>query len=169
MTEDARFEDGVEAPLRLKAQDSDDLAVLSSLVQDAIFPGNQASWQQSQHRFAILLNRFRWEDNARQRHGPERVQTMLIIEDVLAVQSTGVTRDDEVILSLLSIEFEPGNDGTGALTLTLAGDGVGMALAGYSADEARAIKGLHSGEIETALGHPGRTAMIHRDDMVLWD
>ena len=123
MTEDARFEDGVEAPLRLKAQDSDDLAVLSSLVQDAIFPGNQASWQQSQHRFAILLNRFRWEDNARQRHGPERVQTMLIIEDVLAVQSTGVTRDDEVILSLLSIEFEPGNDGTGALTLTLAGDG----------------------------------------------
>ncbi|MEO1613978.1 MAG: PUA domain-containing protein, partial [Pseudomonadota bacterium] len=53
--------------------------------------------------------------------------------------------------------------------VTLTGDGVGMALAGYPAEEARAIAGLQSGEIEATLGHPGRAAMAHRDDMVLWD
>ena len=35
---DARFEDGAEQPLRLMAQDADDLAVLSALLQDAVFP-----------------------------------------------------------------------------------------------------------------------------------
>ena len=35
---DARFEDGGDKPLRLKALDDDDLAVLSSLPQDAVFP-----------------------------------------------------------------------------------------------------------------------------------
>ena len=33
---DARFQDGGEEPLRLVAQDADDLKVLSSLVQDAL-------------------------------------------------------------------------------------------------------------------------------------
>ena len=55
-----------------------------------------------------------------------------------------------------------------AITL-LTGDSVGAALAGYSAEEAQAIAGLQSREIEAALGHPGRAAMAHRDDMVLWD
>ena len=34
MTEDARFEDGREAPLNLGALDADDLKVISSLAQD---------------------------------------------------------------------------------------------------------------------------------------
>ena len=38
---DARFEDGVDAPLHLKALDADDLPVLSALVQDAVFPANE--------------------------------------------------------------------------------------------------------------------------------
>ena len=36
MTEDARFEDADEAPLRLAAFDTDDLQVVSALVQAAI-------------------------------------------------------------------------------------------------------------------------------------
>ncbi|MEM8753402.1 MAG: glutamate 5-kinase [Pseudomonadota bacterium] len=51
---------------------------------------------------------------------------------------------------------------------TEAGEAVGVALAGYSAAEARLIAGLRSGEIEAALGHPGRAAVAHRDDMVVW-
>ena len=38
MTDDARFEDGRESPLNLGAQDTDDLQVISSLCQDAVFP-----------------------------------------------------------------------------------------------------------------------------------
>lgn len=50
------------------------------------------------------------------------------------------------------------------------GDGVavGAALAGYGAAEARAIAGVNSTRIAEILGYPGRAALAHRDDMVVW-
>ena len=127
MSDDARFEDGREAPLNLKAMDTDDLQVISMLVQDAVFPATEMKWDRGRRRFALLINRFRWEDaeaaNQRQR-GFERVQAMLMAEDVLNVSSQGIDRQDkDLILSLLSLEFQPGADGTGQIVLNLAGDG----------------------------------------------
>lgn len=128
MTEDAKFEDGREGPLRLKALDTDDLSVIAALAQDAIFPASEMKWDSKARRFAILLNRFRWEnaDNARLRKRSfERVQAVLVIEDVLKVQSQGVDKSDtDMVFSLLAISFVPGEDGAGRLELTLAGDGV---------------------------------------------
>lgn len=43
---------------------------------------------------------------------------------MLNVATSGIDRTDkETILSLLSIAFEPGEDGAGDILLTLAGDG----------------------------------------------
>jgi hypothetical protein len=127
MVEDARFEDADEGPLRLRALDAEDLKVLSSLVQDAVFPASEMTWDRRRRRFAVLLNRFRWEDApaARKCRRPfERVQSVLAIEDVTRVASQGIERGDpDTILSLLSLDFEPGEDGTGRIVLTLAGDG----------------------------------------------
>lgn len=127
MTEDAKFEDGGEAPLRLVALDTDDLAVVSALAQDSVFPITEMSWQPTRRRFALLLNRFRWEDvekAALRRRPVERVQSVLAVSDVLKVQSQGVDRTEkDLVLSLLSIDFESGDDGTGRVVLTLAGDG----------------------------------------------
>ncbi len=53
--------------------------------------------------------------------------------------------------------------------LSLTGDAIGAALCAYTADESRLIAGRQSGEIEAVLGYPGRSAVAHRDDMVLWD
>ncbi len=47
------------------------------------------------------------------------------------------------------------------------GGEVGRGLAGYDAAEARAIMGSNSRDIERILGYSGRSAMIHRDDLVL--
>ncbi len=44
---------------------------------------------------------------------------------------------------------------------------IGTGLTRYNAMEARKIKGLRSDQIESALGNPGRAALIHRDDMAL--
>ncbi|SCZ49547.1 Protein of unknown function [Epibacterium ulvae] len=124
---DARFEDGREAPLNLGALEAEDLVVLSSLAQDAIFPITEMRWQVKQHRFAVLLNRFRWEDkSAAQARGRafERVQSMLVVDNVLSVSSQGIDRSEkDTILSLMSVTFEPGDDGVGHILLTLAGDG----------------------------------------------
>ncbi len=124
MTEDARFEDAREAPINIGAFDADELQILSALVQDAVFPVTEMSWGKVKRRFAILINRFRWEDGLRAKAAPERVQAILIIDHVTGVSSQGFDRKDkDLILSLMSIAFDPGEDGTGQLTLTFAGDG----------------------------------------------
>ena len=124
---DASFHDGRETPLNLGAEDSDDLQVIATLTQDAVFPVTEMSWRPSQRRFALLLNRFRWEDKeaaSRRNRAFERVQAVLVFESVLSVASQGIDRSEkDMILSLLSIEFEPGEDGAGDVLLTLAGDG----------------------------------------------
>jgi hypothetical protein len=122
--QDARFEDGRERPVNIGALDLDDLQVLSSLVQDAVFPVTEMAWDARARRFALLLNRFRWEDAGRDRHGAERVQSVLSVENVLRVASQGVDRSDkDMVLSILSVTFEPGEEGSGYVMLTLAGDG----------------------------------------------
>lgn len=124
MTEDAKFEDGREAPLNLGAIEAGDLQIISSLAQDAVFPITEMTWQPAKRRFGLLLNRFRWEDQGRERHGPERVQSLLVVDNVLRVASQGIDRSDkDTILSVLAITFESGADGTGHVLLTLAGDG----------------------------------------------
>ncbi|MGF1552382.1 MAG: glutamate 5-kinase [Paracoccaceae bacterium] len=54
--------------------------------------------------------------------------------------------------------------------VTLRGpDGaLGLALAGYSAEEARLLVGARSGDIAARLGYPGRAALVHADDTVVW-
>lgn len=127
MTQDARFEDGGDRPLNLGALDGEDLQVLSSLTQDAVFPASEMQWLPKERRFAVLLNRFRWEDLKAaelRKRTVERVQSLLVIDNVLSVASQGVARGDaDTILSLLAIAFEPGEDAEGAVILTLAGDG----------------------------------------------
>ena len=122
--QDARFEDGREAPLNLGALDAEDLQIVSSLAQDAVFAAADMSWRAGERRFAILLNRFRWEDRGQTRHAPERVRAVLVVDHVLRVASQGIDRaDKDMVLSLLSAHFEPGEDGSGQVLLTLAGDG----------------------------------------------
>lgn len=126
MSTDATFEEGREAPLYLGAVDGEDLQVISSLVQDAVFPITEMSWGAGSRRFALLLNRFRWEDREaadRRKRSYERVQSLLVIANVSRVSSMGIDRKDkDLILSLLSVTYEP-TDGAGRVLLTLAGDG----------------------------------------------
>lgn len=120
---DARFEDGDEAPLRLIARDADSLAVIAALVQDAVLPASQMTFAKGKRRFALFLNRLRREAPVALAGKPERVQALLVVEEVLAVKSHGITRDADLVLSLLDIRFDAAADGAGRLILTFAGDG----------------------------------------------
>ncbi len=127
MAEDAKFEDGADRPIYLAAMEGGSVPIVSALVQDAVFPITEMKYDKASREFALLLNRFRWEDKARAeaRGRPyERVQSVLRIGDVMKVSTLGIDRTDlETILSLLSLAWEEAEDGTGTLTLTLAGDG----------------------------------------------
>jgi hypothetical protein len=127
VTQDATFEDGREAPLNLGALDADDLQVISTLVQDAVFPITEMTWRAGARRFGLLVNRFRWEDvdaaKTRKRK-VERVQSLLVVDHVLGIASQGIDRSDpDMILSVLSIRFDADKDGAGQVELILAGDG----------------------------------------------
>lgn len=124
---DARFEDAGDAPLRVKAESAGDVPVLSALLQDAVMPSSEIAWMARQRRFAVLVNRFRWEDREaaeKVRRAYERVRAMLVIDGVLAVRANGVDpADKDLVLSILALEFDEGEDGAGTLRLVLAGDG----------------------------------------------
>lgn len=124
---DARFEDGAEVPLNLRAEAADDLAVISALVQDAVLTGGDVQWNGARRQMVFLLNRFRWEDRAiaeREKRAYERVRSLLVISDVVKVASSGIDRaDKDIVLSVLELAWTAGEDGTGYLVLTFAGHG----------------------------------------------
>ncbi len=68
-------------------------------------------------------------------------------------------------VSRIDGRFERGDPVT---IVSATGETVGAALAGYSSGEARAIAGQKSERIPGILGYPGRAALVHRGDMVIW-
>jgi hypothetical protein len=124
---DARFEDAGESRLALRAQTAQDIPVLAALLQDAILSQNDMRYDRRARRFGVLLNRFRWEDQqTAERLGRpyERVRALLIISDVRGVATQALERGaGAAVLSILDLAWQPGEDGTGKLVLTLAGDG----------------------------------------------
>lgn len=127
---DARFEDADEKPLRLHAQSADDLEVISALLQDAGARARDLVWMRRKRRFALFLNRFRWEDRPQaERAGRpyERVRSVALIEHVEGVRASGVDpRDGDQVVNVLRLAFEPSpeaEDPSGTLHVILAGDG----------------------------------------------
>ncbi len=158
MTKDARFEDGAEAALALRAETPDDLTVLSALVQDAVLPITEIRWDRRARRLSLLINRFRWEDRAaaeRGRRGYERVQSLLSVSDVTGVASQGIDRTDrETVLSILSLAWEPLSGGAGRIVVTLAGDGALAATVECLGVDLRDVTRPYLAPSRRAPGHP---------------
>ena len=126
MSEDARFEDGDDKALNIGAFDQRDLEVVSSLIQDSIFPTSEIKWLTTVNKLALLINRFRWEDKSlaqlRDRKA-ERVQSLLMISHVKSVSSSGFSaKQKDKILSILSISFNGEDGGSGSILIILSGN-----------------------------------------------
>jgi hypothetical protein len=109
------------APLKLLAQDADDLAVVSAALQDAVAKIGDIRWDASARTLTLACNRFRWESGARK---GERIRSALQLGDVTGVQARKLRRDAKgAVVELLSLAFEPGEAPGGAVLLTFAGGG----------------------------------------------
>jgi hypothetical protein len=98
--------------LKLRAADTDDLAVISAMLQDAVIPIEEMAYLPAERRFVLVANRFRWEDA---KGDPvrgriyERVHSGLVIDEVSAVRTRNIDRTAaDRILSLLAIEAHGG-------------------------------------------------------------
>jgi hypothetical protein len=115
----------VSQGLKLMAESRPDLEVISTFLQDAAVKVSDLAWQPDQHRFAAVLNRYRWElegEKSKDGSKPERVRTGLRFEGVLKASYRNIPlQDPDHVLGLLAIEVEEGEDGAGRLTLACSG------------------------------------------------
>ena len=110
--------------LKLIALDEEDLAVVSSLLQDAVLRVADMTYVPRQKRFAAVLNRFDWE-KATQKGGKDyrRRRTALRFDRVFGAQLKNVKPGpSERVLSLLAVRFDPAEAPGGYVTLTFSGD-----------------------------------------------
>jgi hypothetical protein len=123
----------MSSPLRLRAVDTIDLAVIAAHLQDAVAQVGDMAYKPAQRRFAVMFNRFMWEDvqddaGAGAKADPNapyrRVRSVLHFDGVLKVKSHGLRLDrKEAVAEILTLAFEPDGEVAGALTMTFAGGG----------------------------------------------
>ncbi len=110
MSQDASFSEGADSALYLGALTPDDVDVISTILQDSIFYINDMAWLKKKRQVAVLVNRFRWENKSEyieQNSAPERVKSLLIIDNVLNISSQGIDRSDSSApLNLLNLDLK---------------------------------------------------------------
>jgi hypothetical protein len=109
--------------LKLLALDSEDLDVISATTQDAVVRVGDMGFAKSDHRFALLMNRYAWEEVGKK---GQRKRAALHFDRVNAAQVAGIdTKASDGVLELLAISYAPvsADDPTGTVELSFAGGG----------------------------------------------
>jgi len=104
-------------PLRLLAQDPEDLDIISAAMQDAVLKVGEIAYEKKAKRLTIAFNRYRWEAG-----GGARVRSGLQFAGVLQLQARKIRRGaPDAVLELLAMTFTPGEAPGGVVTLSFAG------------------------------------------------
>ena len=116
--------------LRLRAQDKDDLTIISAYLQDAVTIVADFNYSPNTRVFAVMLNRYVWEDHqaSTDSNGKKcclRIRTGCHFENVTKVSAQNIPQKNKKhILELLTIETETLENGYTAIDLIFAGDEV---------------------------------------------
>ena len=98
-----------EPPLKLRAQDADDIQVIAAVLQDAIAPVCDMIYKADEKTFIMVVHRFRWdnEEVKTQDNCFERICCALEVEGVEAVKRHGFEHAEcDRMLDLLTITLE---------------------------------------------------------------
>jgi hypothetical protein len=107
--------------LKLLALDSEDLEIVSATTQDAVVRVGDMGFAMADKRFALLMNRFAWEEDGKTR---QRKRAALHFDRVRDVKVTGIdTTAVDGVLELLAIRFTNTDDPSGLVDLDFAGGG----------------------------------------------
>ncbi|MHA1549504.1 MAG: DUF2948 family protein [Alphaproteobacteria bacterium] len=110
--------------LKLAAVDEEDLAVVSTFVQDAVLKVGDMIYLPRQDRFALAMNRFGWEAAGARAMTFERRRAALVFDRVRAVRTTHIDRErPDAILELLAVRFQVSDPPEGTIELSFAGGG----------------------------------------------
>jgi hypothetical protein len=110
----------VDEPLKLSARDAADLAVVSTMVQDALTRARDMTYQEHERRFLVLLDRFMWE---RDDGDPVEGKLYNRVRSVIHTLNLDMTARDEV-LELLTVAAPENSEASANVELVFAGGGV---------------------------------------------
>ncbi len=95
-------------PLKLRAEDAEDLQVISSALQDSLVAVRDIGFLPDQKRFALVVNRFCWEAEPDAQGHFWRTHCALAFDTVANAAFRDMDRRfDDRLLSLLDIAAEP--------------------------------------------------------------
>ena len=108
--------------LKLVALDPEDLAIISTHLQDAVLRVGDIVFLPKERRFVIEVRRFDWEAGFDQ--PPQRRLTCMHFNQVTGVRVRGIDQTrKEAILNLLAISFDETNPPSGTATMIFAEGG----------------------------------------------
>lgn len=114
---------GPERPLRLRAEDAEDLAVMAAVLQDAVVRVGDIAFLARRRQFAGVFTRFRWE--ALTPGAPDRfvrVRAGFHADTIRGVRGRNVPQDEpDAVLSLLTLRAAPAEAGV-VIELVFSGD-----------------------------------------------
>jgi hypothetical protein len=114
--------------LKLIALDADDLAVVSTHVQDARVHPSDIIWRQAEKRLVIGMDRLDWDQTLCGKTEPRRLISALRFDRVLACKSRNIDlQSPDKVLELIGIEFHP-HDPPGGSAVLLFGEGGAIRL-----------------------------------------
>jgi hypothetical protein len=109
--------------LKLIALDEDDLAVISTHVQDAHVQVSDIIWRQAEKRLVIGMSRLDWEQTLSGETAPRRLVSALRFDRVLACKSRNIDlAAPQSKLELIGIEFHLDDDPAGSALLLFSGN-----------------------------------------------
>jgi Protein of unknown function (DUF2948) len=112
-------------PLKFVALDEEDLAIISTHLQDAAVKVADVLWRPREHRLVVGLNRFDWLSAEGDRPEFRRCRAALRFERVSACKCKHVDpAGRDAVLNLLAVEFEPTDTPAGVVKLIFSGGGV---------------------------------------------
>lgn len=109
-------------PLKLIALDNEDIAVVSTHLQDAVVKVSDILWRPAEKRLVLALNRFDWEACGEVTPCYQRRRTALRFERVLSLRARDVNpAAKDAVLNLLAVEYAETDAPAGIVTLIFSG------------------------------------------------
>jgi len=109
-------------PLKLIALDQDDIAIVSTHLQDAVVKVADIVWLPAENRLVLGVNRFDWEACGCDDPCYKRRRTALRFDRVMALRCRNMDpKAKDAVLNLLAVEYNETDAPAGTITLIFSG------------------------------------------------
>ena len=110
--------------MNLKAIDTDELKIISTILQDGLIEVNDIKYLPSIRSFFLMITRFMWEEKIVNKVD-QRIKAVLSFEDVLSVYSKNIDQlNKNKTLELVTFNYYPNNSKNIEIELLFKNDAI---------------------------------------------